>query len=138
MIRAVIDTNVVVASQRSTKPQSPNVEIITRWNAGDFDWLFTADIFEEYGEKLIELGVTPAKAIQLLAELDLGGVQIEIQFFHLHHYPVDADDTAFLLAALNGDASHLVTYDAHLEDVAVFYPEFITCKPLEFLADLRA
>ena len=57
---------------------------------------------------------------------------------HFQHYPVDADDVAFLLAALNGAASHLVTYDEHLKDVGVFYPEFITCEPVAFLSDLRA
>jgi predicted nucleic acid-binding protein len=108
-----------------------------RWNAGEFTWLFTEDILEEYAEKLLELGIAPAKAEYLLAELELGGERVKIHFFHLHHYPVDADDTAFLLAALNGDASHLVTYDAHLNDVSVFYPEFITCEPLAFLADIR-
>lgn len=73
-----------------------------------------------------------------MGRLILAGVQVQIEFFHLRHYPVDADDTVFLLTALNGDASHMVTYDSGLEDVAVFYPEFVTCRPLEFLADLRA
>jgi predicted nucleic acid-binding protein len=43
----------------------------------------------------------------------------------------------FLLTALNGEATHLVTYDEHLETVGVFYPEYKTCNPLEFLKDLR-
>ena len=60
------------------------------------------------------------------------------RFYHFQHYPVDADDVAFLLAAINGAASHLVTYDEHLKDVGVFYPEFITCEPVAFLAALRA
>ena len=46
-------------------------------------------------------------------------------------------DTNIVLAALNGQATHLVTYDEDLENVGVFYPEFITCRPLEFLAALR-
>jgi putative PIN family toxin of toxin-antitoxin system len=137
MTRAVIDTNVLLASQFSTNPRSPNVEILDRWNASEFRWLLTQDILEEYAEKLAELGVSPARIMRLLARLDLGGERVNIHFYHLHHYPADADDTAFLLAALNGEASYLVTYDAHLQDVAVFYPEFITCEPLAFLADLR-
>lgn len=137
MTRAVIDTNVVLASQRSNHPTSPNVEIVARWTAGEFDWLHTPDIIEEYTEKLLELGVPNAKMTRLLALLQIGGIQVEIAFFHLRHYPADADDTAFLLAALNGNASHLVTYDEHLQDVGVFYPEFITCEPVEFLQALR-
>ena len=39
MLRAVLDTNVVLAAKRSVHPQSPNAEIITRWMAGEFIWL---------------------------------------------------------------------------------------------------
>jgi predicted nucleic acid-binding protein len=138
MIRAVIDTNVVLASQRSSHATSPNAEIVTRWAAGEFDWLHTPDIIEEYAEKLLELGVPEAKITKLLALLQVGGVQVEIAFFHLRHYPADADDTVFLLAALNGAASHLVTYDSHLQDIGVFYPEFVVCEPVEFLEALRS
>lgn len=138
MIAAVLDTNVVLSSQRSTSPVSPNAEIIERWKAGEFAWLFTDDLLEEYAEKLTEHGIADQTMQKLLGRLILAGVQVRIEFFHLRHYPVDPDDTVFLLTALNGNASHLVTYDSDLEDVAVFYPEFLTCKPLEFLADLRA
>lgn len=137
MIAAVLDTNVVLSSQRSTSPGSPNAEIIRRWEAGEFAWLFTDDVLEEYAEKLTEHGIADQTIQKLFGRLILAGVQVQIGFFHLRHYPADPDDTAFLLAALNGSASHLVTYDSDLEDVAVFYPEFVTCKPLVFLADLR-
>ena len=46
-------------------------------------------------------------------------------------------DTNIVLAALNGQTTHLVTYDEDLENVGVFYPEFSTCRPLAFLAALR-
>ena len=42
---------------------------------------------------------------------------VEIRFFHFRHYPVDADDTIFLLCAINGAASHLVSYDRHLLEI---------------------
>lgn len=138
MISAVLDTNVVLAAERSTNATSPNAEIISRWEAGEFAWLITNDLLEEYAEKMAEHGIDEKKVQKLLARLMVAGVPVKIAFYHLRHYPVDQDDTPFLLAALNGDASHLVTYDGDLEAVGVFYPEFITCKPLEFLADLRA
>lgn len=47
MIAAVLDTNVVLSSQRSTSQGSPNMEIIRRWKAREFDWLFTDDVLEE-------------------------------------------------------------------------------------------
>lgn len=138
MLRAVLDTNVVLAAQRSRHPQSPNVEIITRWMAGSFVWLVSEDVLLEYAQKLLEKGIDPLRVEILVADLLQYAEEVPIRFFHFRHYPVDADDVAFLLLALNGDATHLVTYDEHLKDVGVFYPEFITCEPLPFLASVRA
>ena len=90
------------------------------------------DVVTEYAEKLLEKGSDPLKVERLVAELLQYGEEVPIRFFHFQHYPVDADDVAFLLAALNGAATHLVTYDEHLKDVGVFYPEFITCEPVGF------
>jgi len=138
MLRAVLDTNVVLAAKRTAHPQSPNAEIITRWMAGEFVWLVSGDIVAEYAEKLLEKGIDPVKAEKFVADLLEYGEEVPIRFFHFRHYPVDADDVVFLLVALNGDATHIVTYDGNLLDVGVFYPEVITCEPLAFLSDLRA
>ena len=138
MLRAVLDTNVVLAAKRSVHPQSPNAEIITRWMAGDFVWLVSDDVVTEYAEKLLEKGIDPLKVEQLVADLLQYGEEVPIRFFHFQHYPLDMDDVAFLLVAINGAATHVVTYDEHLKDVGVFYPDFITCEPVAFLTDLRA
>lgn len=52
-------------------------------------------------------------------------------------YPTDADDIAFLLCAIHGQATHLVTYDTGFADLA---PDcsFAICQPLDFLAALRS
>ncbi len=55
--------------------------------------------------------------------------------FHLRRYPTDADDIAFVLCALNGKATHLVTYDSDLHALPRDYP-FTICEPLQFLAVL--
>jgi predicted nucleic acid-binding protein len=114
------------------------VEVITRWTSGEFTWLVSDDVVTEYAEKLLEKGIDCLKVERLVAALLQYGEEVPIRFYHFQHYPVDADDVAFLLVALNGAASHLVTYDEHLKDVGVFYPEFITCEPVAFLSDLRA
>ncbi len=137
MLRAVLDSNVLLAAKLSENPQSPNAEIIARWMGGELDWLISDDLLTEYAEKLLEKGVDAMKVEIFLADLLEFGVEVFIRFFHFQHYPVDADDVAFLLVALNGAATHLVTYDEHLKDVGVFYPEFITCEPVEFLFELR-
>lgn len=138
MLRAILDTNVVLAAKRTAHAQSPNVEIITRWMAGEFVWLVSGDMVTEYAEKLLEKGIDPVKVEIFVADLLEYAEEVPIRFFHFRHYPVDADDVVFLLVALNGDATHVVTYDEHLKDVGVFYPEVITCEPLVFLTDLRA
>jgi predicted nucleic acid-binding protein len=102
MKRAVLDTNVMLASQKTASAHSPNAEIVRRWKAGEFTLLITDDLLQEYAEKLIEKGIEPALRRMLLRDLILLGEQVAIAFFHLRHYPVDPDDTPFLLAALSG------------------------------------
>ena len=137
MLRAVLDSNVVLAAHGASHPLSPNREIIQRWSVGEFIWLVTADIAAEYAEKLLDKGQAPQAVEAFIAGLFLMAECIEIRFFHFRHYPVDSDDTAFLLCAMNGAATHLVTYDRHLWDVGIFYEELATCKPTEFLKALR-
>ncbi|HEV7402751.1 MAG TPA: hypothetical protein VGO11_07500 [Chthoniobacteraceae bacterium] len=59
-----------------------------------------------------------------------------IDHYHLRRYPSDADDIAFVLCAVNGEATHLVTYDRGFSEVAAD-SEFTICEPLAFLAELR-
>ena len=137
MWRAVLDTNVVLAADRATNHLSPNKEIVSRWANREFTWLVTDDIAAEYAEKLLEKGNAPAEVEAFITGLFLLADRVEIRFFHFRHYPVDSDDTIFLLCAINGGASHIVSYDRHLLDVGIFYGEFVTCKPTEFLTVLR-
>jgi predicted nucleic acid-binding protein len=137
MVRAVLDTNVVLAADRSSNPLSPNKDIINRWANREFSWLVTEDIAAEYAEKLLEKGNDPIEVEAFITGLFLLADHIEIRFFHFRHYPVDSDDTIFLLCAINGAATHLVSYDPHLLDVGIFYDEFVTCKPAAFLDALK-
>lgn len=125
MIRAVIDTNVLLSARRSSSLSSPNAEIVHGWTAGEFTWLVSTDAFEEYAGKLREFGLLTADTVELLARLMVSGETVEIRFFHVRHYPYDPDDTVFLLTALNGGASHPATCDEDLENITVFYPEFV-------------
>jgi len=135
--RSVLDTNVVVAAEGSSATGSPNREIMDRWRAGEFLWLYSRGTVLEYIEKLLEHGIAESDVRRLVRALGVLGERVEIEFFHLRRYPADADDIAFVLCALNGHATHLVTYDGHLFDVAHEYP-FVVCNPLCFLAELRA
>lgn len=138
MLRAVLDTNIVLAANRSTDPLSPNKEIINRWANGEYKWLISDDIAAEYAEKLLEKGNTSADVEAFITRIFLLADRIEIRFFHFRHYPVDSDDTIFLLCAINGNSSHLVSYDHHILDIGFFYDEFVTCLPHVFLSALQS
>lgn len=137
MLRAVLDTNVVLAAERSREPASPNREIMARWRRGEFTLLYSADIALEYAEMLEEHGIAEADLRRFLRVLGILGERIEIRFYHLRSYPVDADDICFVLCALNGKATHIVTYDGHLLEF-VQHDRVKACEPLEFLRELRA
>ena len=135
--RVVLDTNVVLASQRTASPTSPNREVLDRWKRGEYTLLYSDDALLEYGEKLCEHGFSDEEVRSFLELVQALGEPVNIEFFHLPRYPSDADDIAFVLCALNGVATHLVSYDPHLFAVAHEYP-FFTCTPVQFLTQLRA
>ena len=93
----------------------------------------------EYAEKLAALGMAEAGIVEFIALLTALGESVDIEFFHLRHYPADMDDTAFILCAWNGAASHLASYDAHLLDLAQAYAGVVgICRPLHLLAAVRS
>ncbi len=138
MFRAVLDTNTVVSGTLRPGPQSPHRHVLRLALRGCFQWLISDDILLEYIEKLAELGVPEAKLQQFTEQLLRLAEPVSIRSFHFRHYPVDPDDIAFLLAAVNGLATHLVTRDRHLRDIAHFYQEFTTCSAQEFLDILKS
>jgi uncharacterized protein len=129
---------VLVAAQRSVRADSPNRELIDRWQADEFTFLYSRDTLYEYAGKLLALSVDRADAVAFIELVSALGEAVEIRFFHLPRYPADADDIAFLLCAWNGVASHLVSYDRDLLELSATYEShFRICRPLEFLAALR-
>ena len=132
-LRGVLDTNVVLSAHRSRNPRSAGNQLLDlcrhAWTA-----LYSRDVLGEYVEKLLELGMEAADVENFISDLTACAEEVKIEFFHLRHYPVDQDDTAFLLCACNGTASHLATYDHHLLDLAPHYAgEFSICKPRALL-----
>jgi predicted nucleic acid-binding protein len=135
-LRAVPDTNILLASEMSSSSSSANQAFFERWESGDFTVLFSQDTLYEYVKKLRQKMLPEASIRKFLAALLNVGVEVEIEYYHLPAYPVDADDIAFLLCADNGRATHLVTYDKHLLEVEAHYP-FRVCGAPAFLEDLR-
>ena len=136
IFRVVPDTNILIAAEKSRNEGSPNKEFFARWQNYEFDLLYSDDILLEYIEKLRFLGVPEITIKKFIRALLALGIFVEIAFFHLPRYPVDADDIAFLLCADNGDATHLITYDPHLKVLNSLYG-FQICETLDFLTTLR-
>ncbi len=134
-LRSVPDTNVLLASKMTPGSGSSNREYFERWQNEEFTVLFSADTLHEYLRKLRQKGLSEESIREFLQAILEAGVEVDIGFYHLRKYPVDADDIAFLLCAANGEATHLVTYDRHLRDVEQYY-EFNICTTTEFLNDL--
>jgi len=138
-LRAVLDTNVLLAAARSNHATSPTAEILDRWQSHEFELLVSLDTLSEYAEKLLSHGVSASEVEAFLTTLAVHAKLVTVAFFHFRHYPVDPDDVMFLLCAINGRATHLVSYDNHLRSLSSFYEsELKICEPLEFLAECRA
>lgn len=134
-LRAVLDTNVILAAKRSSDAASPNAEVLDRWKRREFAFLYSLDTLMEYAGKLLEHGIAEDEVEAFIRSLARHGDQVSVVSFHFRHYPVDADDVMFLLCAANGNASHLVSYDEHLLSLRPFYrEEFVICRTQEFLA----
>ena len=137
-LRSVLDTNVVLAAKLTAHPSSPNREIIERWLLGEYTVLYSRDLLLEYAEKLAEHGIPDPEIVEFFRAVALLAEEVWIESFHLRDYPVDADDIAFLLCALNGGATHLVTDDDHLLGMEAVYRSVVRiCEPVAFLTELR-
>jgi len=134
-MRLVLDTNIIISACFGGE-NSPNVEIINKWKNNEFYLLVSDDIVHEYIEKLKFKNIPNKHIVDLLRDIYQTGIFVEIKFYHLHDYPKDQDDIAFVLCAENGKASHLISYDSDLLVLKGVY-DFIICKPLEFLDEFR-
>ena len=136
LFRVVPDTNIFIAAQKSKSLGSPNKEFFEHWQKTEFDLLYSEDTLLEYVEKLRELGIVEQTIKKLVQAILALGIEVQIVYFHLRHYPEDPDDIAFLLCAVNGDATHIVSQDNHLLRLNYLYP-FTICRTVDFLRELR-
>lgn len=112
MIRAVLDTNVVISG---IFWKGPPFEILTAWQSRCFRLVLSAEILEEYrrvGEEIASKrgGTIVAAILQLIKSesemvepVSLSGTVCS-----------DPDDDKFLAAAISGQAQYVVSGDAAL------------------------
>ena len=113
-LRAVLNTNVIIAALRSRNPSSPTAELLRRWEQRAFDVLYSADLRTEYEDKFSEHAIDVARTAPFLATLERLGTLVQLTLADI--VPVitaDPDDDLPLACAVVGHATHLVSYDQH-------------------------
>lgn len=106
MIRAVIDTNVLVSGLLNDS--GAPAKLILRWLKGQFDLLIADEIVDEYIYVLRHMPeVETDKVDDLLNELSVSGIGVQIH--GALKVCTDSDDDKFLESAVAGHAGFLVT-----------------------------
>ncbi|MBP7960980.1 MAG: putative toxin-antitoxin system toxin component, PIN family [Caldilineaceae bacterium] len=137
-VRAVLDTNVVIAAHLSRNPHSPTVELLERWLAGEFVQLYSDDTLIELQEKFLERQIDPASADQYTANLLRFGEYVEVAPDQIQTVLVaDPDDDLILTCALVSAATHIVTYDPHFDVLGGAYHSIPILDGLHFLYVVR-
>ncbi|HBY92697.1 MAG: PIN domain-containing protein [Ardenticatenaceae bacterium] len=137
-LRAVFDTNVIIAAIKARNPASPTAELIRCWLAGEFDLLYSAALLEEYAEKLVARKADPGKTAEFLAELIRRSVPVVVPLSEVKAVILaDPDDDHVIACAVVGGATHIVTYDPHFAALGDSYPGIVILDGLHFLYAVR-
>ncbi len=137
-LRAVFDTNIIIAALLSRNPHSPLVELLHRWRDEEFELLYCDDLLSEYREKLVTKGVQLDRRLRFLDDLTSLGNHIPLTPDDLiPRVPDDPDDDVVIACAVAGGATHLVTYDEHLHALSEKVKGVRILDGLHFLYALR-
>lgn len=137
-LRAVFDTNVIIAALLSRNPHSPLVELLRRWRDEEFELLYCDDLLSEYREKLVTKGVQLNRRLRFLDDLTSLGSRIPLTPDDLiPRVPDDPDNDVVIACAVAGGATHLVTYDEHLHTLGEKVEGVRILDGLHFLYALR-
>jgi len=137
-LRAVFDTNVIIAALLSRNPRSPLLELLARWRSREFALVFNEDLHAEYREKIIARRIQAEKARQFMSELLLEGVRVVLTPADIvSRVPADPDDDIVVACAVVGQATHLVTYDPHIHALGPTCQGIRILDGLHFLYALR-
>ena len=140
MKRAVLDTNVIVSSVLS-KRGAP-FHLMEAWHTSRFIFVTSEDIIKEVGRVLSEprlketFHITEQRINRIIETLSLDAVLAYGNANASGAVPDDPSDEMFLVAALNGNASTIVSGDKHLLDLGTFRAITIL-RPRQFLYQLE-
>ena len=139
MIRAVIDTNILVSG--SIKRGSPPAQVLQAWRKGKFILVSSKSILNEFS-KVLNYRKIKTKyhlkkkdieeilfALYLGSDLTLDKIKVKI-------ITQDPEDNKFIACALEGHADYIITGDEHLLKVKEYKGiKIVTAR--EFLKAIR-
>ncbi|MDZ4287247.1 MAG: PIN domain-containing protein [Prosthecobacter sp.] len=138
MIRAVLDTNVLLTALRSRHGAS--FEIVSRFRKGEFALLIGNTVLSEYDEVLKRegpsFGLATSTVDRFLDALCAGAEEFRTSTFWKPSLP-DPDDEAFAQLALEAKVGYLVTHNRR-HFPADRLPALKVVTPKEFLNVLQA
>jgi len=138
VLRAVLDTNVIVAAHLSQSPRSPTLELLNRWRRGEFVLLYSRLIRQEYARKLNALDIEQERVADFLNDILYLGMRVPLRSMQIEAAVMaDPDDDVFVACAIVGKATHLVTYDPHIRDLGREYRSVQIVDALHFLYLVR-
>jgi uncharacterized protein len=136
MIRAVLDTNVVVSALLS--PEGPAALVLSLAISKKFRCYVSERLFAEYNEVLArpEFGLNQRRVVRLVRSLCKAAVLVAPT--KMLQTASDPDDNKFLECALKGRADYVITrnfrdFPAQFRDIRVIFPEqflvLLTAQP---------
>lgn len=137
LLRATLDTNVLVSATLSRNPNSPTRELMICWRRNEFTLLTCDELFQEFAEKLIERHVAEAEIEEQLDALALWATWVVVPSESIEPLLNDSDDNVVVACAVIGHADYLVTYDPHFDVLGGDYRGVKIVKALPFLWALR-
>ncbi len=110
-IRAVFDTNIIMAAHLTKNPRSPTRELLERWMNEEFELAYSTGLLVEYQEKFKERGIEDLTK-EFLTTLIESGIYIHLNPDDIKPVIVDdPDDDIVIASAVIGQATHIVTYE---------------------------
>ena len=137
-LRAVLDINIFVAAYKTQNPTSPTAELLRRWRNGKFELLYSEDIRRQIAGKFLEKHVDFLLTEELLVDLVVFGTEVQMAPADVRRViPADPDDDVIVACAVGGGATHIVTYDAHFDELGEEYQGIKIVNGLHFLYEVR-
>ena len=135
MLRAVIDTNCLLASLNRNSPYHRLYQLFA---SEAFDWILSNEILTEYEEVLTrEYTASTAKQVLEILLAAPNTVQQEA-YYKWQLIEADPDDNKFADVAIAATADYLVTNDRHFEVLKQLeFPRVPVVSLQEFLGNFR-